>query len=283
MVRLLVRRRLGQPLDRRRRDQHRAERRLPRPARCRFCSSARTTAGASRCRPRPAGSRRRTGPGPGWSTSPPTAPTRRPRPSDHRERGPLRTRAAAAGVPAPEDRALPRPRRQRRRDRLPAGPRRSRPTTPATRCWPPPAQLVGAGVRPAEVLARYEQIRARDRRRGGAADRRPTTGLGGRGDGRRSPPGGPEQVAEAVEDAPVRQQTSRQAADPGRVDQRHPGPDPGRRPPGDRVRRGRRRQGRGVRRDPRPGPPARRGPGLRHRAGRAVDPRAWRWGPDWPG
>ena len=62
---LLVRRRLGQPLHRRRRDQHRAATPPSAGCRCRSCSSARTTASASRCRPRTAGSSPRTGPAPG--------------------------------------------------------------------------------------------------------------------------------------------------------------------------------------------------------------------------
>ena len=107
---------------------------------------------------------------------------------------------------------------------------------------PTARQLVAAGVRPAEVLARYEEIRAdidaeAERLAGGRQAR-----LGNRGDGapRAETPGpgrgsgrGPPRVRSA----------SRQAADPGRVDQRHPGPDPGRRPPGGRVRRGRRAKG----------------------------------------
>ena len=54
-------------------------------------------------------------------------------------------------------------------------------------------------------------------------------------------------------------------------------------PAGDRVRRGRRAQGRGVRRDPRPGPALRRRPGLRHPARRADDPRASASAPRCPG
>ena len=73
---LLLRRRLGQPLDRRRGDQHRTQHRLPRapgpdPLRLRG-----QRAGGSRCRPRPAGSRRRTAHARAWPTCPPTAPTR---------------------------------------------------------------------------------------------------------------------------------------------------------------------------------------------------------------
>ena len=62
---LLVRRRVGQSLHRGRRDQHRDQRRASEACRCRSCSSARTTAGASRCRRRRAGSSPRTDPAPG--------------------------------------------------------------------------------------------------------------------------------------------------------------------------------------------------------------------------
>ena len=64
---VLLRRRLGEPLHRSRRINAALATAF---AACpyRFCSSAKTTASASRCRRRRVGSRRRTGPGPGWRT-----------------------------------------------------------------------------------------------------------------------------------------------------------------------------------------------------------------------
>ena len=72
----LVRRRLGQPLHRGRRDQRRLPHRPTRASRSRCCSSARTTGSGSACPPRRAGWPPRTAAGPASATWPPTAATR---------------------------------------------------------------------------------------------------------------------------------------------------------------------------------------------------------------
>ena len=143
---LLVRRRVGQPRQRHRRVQHRRLVRPHRPARCRCCSSARTTAWASACA-RPTGwvaaalrsrpglryfERRRLRPRRRRTTSP-SRPS--PRYARHRRPAVLHLSHGAADGP----------RRRRRRDRPTARPPRSTATWPATRSWPPP----GCSSRPA--------------------------------------------------------------------------------------------------------------------------------------
>ena len=87
--------------------------------RCRFCSSARTTASASRCRRRRGWIEEAYGSRPGLAyvsadgSDPATA-----WPAIVHAVG-RRARAAATGLPAPADRTFRRPRRQRRRDQLP--------------------------------------------------------------------------------------------------------------------------------------------------------------------
>ena len=89
----LVRRRLGQPLDRRRRGQRRLPHRRTRASRSRCCSSARTTGSGSACRPRAGGSRPPTASGPACGTWPPTAATRsRPTTRPPRRRALVRSR-----------------------------------------------------------------------------------------------------------------------------------------------------------------------------------------------
>ena len=200
------------------------------------CSSARTTASASACRPRPAGSRR--------VRVPAGAPLRRRRRGDPVTAAGLdgaggRTgSASSAGPPSCTcgpcgSWATPAATR-----RSPTGGRgRSPPTSPATRCWLPPA--AGRRGRPAgRDAGPLRRDPRRDRRRGGAADRRPQAALAA------------EVVAPLAPRRPDR-------GGRGRRGLRGPSPSPGRargpwpsrstrpstdlcrRPPGDRVRRGR--------------------------------------------
>ena len=176
---LLVRGRLGQPLDGGRRDQHRDQRRLPRPAGADPVRLRGQRAGASRCRPRRAGSRPRTDPAPGLGyVSARRRRSGRGPSGDHRGRAPG-TRASAgrssctcgrsgsSATPA----ATPRSATARRA--------RSRPTTTGIRCWPRRRCCAAAGAEPASrSVPGTTQIRAeidaevdalRDQRRLGSA------------------------------------------------------------------------------------------------------------------
>ena len=240
--------------------------------RCRSCSSARTTVWASRCRRRRAGSSPRTGRAPGCDylvadgADPATAwPVIMEAVHRVRERPP-------PGLPAPADGPVPRPRRQRRRDQLPHAARgrgRLRPGSLAGHG----SGLAGPAERPDEILAPLR------RRSAPRSTPRSTRCIG---EPRSAPatevmaplaPRQPDEVGASAADAarpPLSDQPRTLAesinATLGELLTARPrvivfGEDVG-------VKGG----VYGV--TARPGPPVRRGPGLRHRARRAVDPRS---------
>ena len=125
----------AQPLDGAGRAQRRGVHGAPGHRRCRCCSCARTTGGASACR-RPAGWVEASfagRPGLRYERVDGTDPVA----VYDVDRGARRRTSAppAAGRAAPAHGALTGPRRHRRRGGVPHGRRRSAPTAPATRCW----------------------------------------------------------------------------------------------------------------------------------------------------
>ena len=278
-----LRRRLGQPLHRGRRDQRRLPRLLPGPAGARCCWSARTTGSGSACPPRRAGSAAAYGDRPGLSYF--AADGCDPVATYDAAVAAARLRAvpAAPRVPAPVHGPLPRPRRQRRGDGLPHARGRWPPTSTATRWWRPPARWSRRPAHPGRGGGPLRRGRRAGPRRGRAGDvaRRPLAsaaevmaplapappGPGGRRPrgpaarrrtsgltlgGKLPEPGSPLTLAQ-------HQPRARRAA---RDLPRHV-----------RVRRGRRAQGRRVRRDQGPAAAVRGQPGVRHPARRAVHPR----------
>ena len=167
-----LRRRLGQPLDRDRRDQRRLPHRLSGACRCRCCWSARTTASGSACGPRTGGSRRRSRPA---------------RPALLRADGsdppPAYDAAASGGQPASGPGSSPAFLHLRwcGSSATPGSdaeigyrrPLRSRPTTPATRCSAPrpPGRL-----RPAHPGQAVGTLRGGRRAGQGAAERALSSG-----------------------------------------------------------------------------------------------------------
>ena len=245
--------------------------------RSRSSSSARTTAGASRCRPRRAGSRRRTDPGRGSDyfvcrrcrcrSEHARRASTRPSPRVRGSRRPvflhLRTVRFLGHAGSDAEIGYREPRDIERR--LPT----------ATRSWRPLRLLVSAGVASrTEILGRYDEIRSEiDAEAERLRDARPGC-----------------DAAEVM--APLRPGAGPRAAEPVEAIHRAASRS-GRRDPAtlaesinatldrssastrarDRLRRGRRRQGRRLRRDRGLARQARGGPGLRHPARRAVDPR----------
>ena len=209
---------------------------------------------------------------------------RRPRRRVRHDRGARRARAGdrAAGGPAPPHRPLRRPRRHRRRDVLPRRrrhPRRPRPRPPARHGTRPRRRRVRVTGRPRRPVPRRPAAGAR----AGGRARRPAAAHRCRGGrrpagavpaGSRRGPCRPQRPVRGARRVLLREAArGRGSAHARRVDQ----PD-ARRPPvprsaSARLRRGRRGQGRRLRRHARAaeegGPPAR----VRLTARRAIDPR----------
>ena len=258
--RVLVRRRLGQPLDADRRDQHRAQHRLPRAAGADRCSSARTTAcGISVPHAGRLGRARVRLPARAWTTSPSTASIRsRPgrtialgrRARARERRRPvflhLRTVRFLGHAGSDAEISYRTPTRDRGRLR-PRSAARHRPA------------LLAAGLGVAdELLERYDADGATRRRGGTGCARRSAGDVRSRGDGAARPRGAAARVAaraaararQRTATSDTRQTALRQTLAEG--DQRRRLAEILRtaRSAGAGLRRGRRRQGRRLRRRP---------------------------------
>ena len=204
---------------------------------------------------------------------PPVRGSRRQRSRGHARDGAgarrLGARAPTPGGSPPPDRPLPRPRGRRRRGGLPLASAMFAPISTATRCSRRRRWLVATGARTGSELAdEYLASRARVREVALDAARRPQ--LASAADVMRPLAShSPDAVAELARGTAVR----RGAPDACSRDQRRARRCPRATPRDAPLRRGRRSEGRRLRRHARPACALRCRPRLRHAARRDVDPR----------